>query len=154
MIARIHDIGRRCRIVEARMDFLTEMVAVGCADDARDVDVLRERIIGAVLSLVPLGPPQLHLPNAVVEVADKQALPSDAIQMALHFVRSHVRAGRRVLVHCQSGISRSPALAVCYLHQYEGWSIDGAVARVKTLRPQAEPHPALIESIRAHYVLR
>jgi predicted protein tyrosine phosphatase len=136
------------------MEFVTDMVAVGGADDARDIDALRERDIGAVLSLLRLGPLPFRLPHAVVEVADRQALPSEAIQSALRFIRDHVHAGRRVLVHCQSGISRSPALAICYLHQYEGWSIDEALDRVKMARLQADPHPALIDSIRAHYVLQ
>ena len=133
------------------MDFVTDMVAIGDAEDLCSVDGLRRQRIGAVLSLARLDHPLISVPHVLIEVADRQALSVGDLEAAVHFVKSHVDAGRRVLVHCRSGISRSPALIACYLHECMGWSIDEALVRVKGARPQADPHQALLKSIRAHY---
>ena len=133
------------------MDFVTDRVAIGDAGDLASLDGLARREIGAVLSLQRLDHPPLALPHVLLEVKDRQALPGDVIRAASHFIKTQVDAGRRVLVHCQAGISRSPALTACYLHEYEGRSLDEAFAAVKAGRPRADPHPALLASIRAHY---
>jgi histidinol-phosphate aminotransferase len=133
------------------MHFVTDMVAVGDAHDVSSIDGLSRQRIGAVLSLERVDHPPIPVPHVLIEVSDKQALAGNEIMAAVHFVQYHVGAGRRVLVHCRSGISRSPALIACYLHEYEGWSIDEALTRVKIARPQADPHQALVAAIRAHY---
>lgn len=133
------------------MDFVTDMVAIGDAEDLCSIDGLRRQRIGAVLSLARLDHPSIPVQHVLIEVADRQALSVGDIEAAVQFIKSHVDAGRRVLVHCRSGISRSAALIVCYLHECMGWSIDEAMVRVKGARPQADPHEALLKSIRAHY---
>jgi histidinol-phosphate aminotransferase len=133
------------------MDFVTDMVAIGDAEDLASVDELRRRQIGAVLSLARLDHPPFPMPHALIEVADRQALAGDDIRAVTRFIKTQVDSGRRVLVHCRAGISRSPALTLCYLHEHMGRSIDEALAQVKGMRPQADPHPALLASIRAHY---
>lgn len=133
------------------MDFVTDMVAIGDAYDFSYADGLNSQGIGAILSLAKINFPTVAMPHVFVEVSDKQPLSGEAINAAVQFVRDHVDMGLRVLVHCRSGISRSPALVACYLHEHEGFSIDEALARVKAARPQAEPHKALVQSIRAYY---
>ncbi|MCW2284110.1 histidinol-phosphate aminotransferase [Rhodoblastus acidophilus] len=131
------------------MDFVTERVAIGDASEAEG-EALRRNGIGAVLSLTRLEAP-LPLPHAAIELVDRQALSGDDIRAATHFIKTQVDAGRRVLVHCFAGVSRSPAMTLCYLHEHMGFSLDDALARVKTARALADPHPALLASIRAHY---
>ncbi|MBB4200085.1 histidinol-phosphate aminotransferase [Rhodoblastus sphagnicola] len=133
------------------MDFITDRVAVGDAGEVENAEGLRRRRIGAVLSLARFDHPPLAMPHAVIEIADRRALLGESISAATAFIKTHVAAGRRVLVHCKAGISRSPALTLCYLHELEGYSIEEALARVKARRPQADPHPTLLASIRAHY---
>ncbi|MTV29807.1 aminotransferase class I/II-fold pyridoxal phosphate-dependent enzyme [Rhodoblastus acidophilus] len=135
----------------ARMDFVTERVAIGDASEVEDIDGLRRQQIGAVLSLARLNLSPLPVPHAAIEVVDRQALLDDDIRAATQFIKTHADAGRRVLVHCFAGVSRSPAVTLCYLHEHMGFSIDEALARVKAARPLADPHPALLASIRAHY---
>jgi hypothetical protein len=81
------------------MEFVTHMIAVGGADDARDIDALRQRGIGAVLSLLCIEPLPARLPHAVVEIADRQALSSEAINSTRLYPRSrqHRAAGARPL---------------------------------------------------------
>ncbi|MCW2318634.1 histidinol-phosphate aminotransferase [Rhodoblastus acidophilus] len=133
------------------MDFVTEMLAIGDTSDIENIEALRRERVGAVLSLARLTHAPLAMPHVAIEIVDRTALSSDHIRAVTGFIKTNVDAGRRVLMHCFAGISRSPALATCYLHEYLGLSIDEALAQVKAGRPQADPHPALLASIRGHY---
>lgn len=50
-----------------------------------------------------------------------------------------LREGRRVLVHCQVGASRSVTAVIWYLVRYRGYSWDQALALVRERRPIARP---------------
>ncbi len=48
--------------------------------------------------------------------------------------------GKRVLVHCVAGVSRSVTAVVWYLMRYEGMSWDEALQLIRAARPQANPN--------------
>jgi len=50
------------------------------------------------------------------------------------------REGKRVLVHCAAGVSRSVTAVVWYLVRYRGYRWDDALATVRAVRPQAHPN--------------
>jgi protein-tyrosine phosphatase len=127
------------------------MVAIGEIGDALDHDSLVKQGINAVLSLAPVSLDGVVEKHLQLEVADRVPLPFDIILTSLEFIKHHVQCGQRVLLHCEMGISRSPSLAVCYLHETQGLTIEAAIKHVKTVRPKAEPHPELVESIRCYY---
>jgi hypothetical protein len=52
----------------------------------------------------------------------------------LHTIDYYVNARRKVLVHCQAGMSRSPTLVVCYLKKFRS-DISDPVAYVREKRP-------------------
>jgi protein-tyrosine phosphatase len=64
------------------------------------------------------------------------------LQALLH----HIRIGQRALVHCELGRSRAPAVVAAYLY-YIGFQLDTALTLVRRVRPQANPHPAIWQSI-------
>ena len=59
--------------------------------------------------------------------------------------------GTQVMVHCVSGISRSPAVVVGYLMHTYGLDYDGALSLVRKSRPIANPVPALEELVKEIY---
>lgn len=132
------------------MDFVRPWLAVGTAAEAADAESRQRAGIDAILSLVDVGfsAGKHHL---ALPVADRKALDGEAIALATRFLAAQQRAGRRTLLHCRSGISRSPALAACHLHEHEGLSLAAALAEVAAARPQAAPDPALLASIAEHY---
>lgn len=133
------------------MDFITAQIAVGSRANAEDAASLAARGIDALLSLVPTPRPAPVSRQLCLDVCDREALPADAIAEAVAFLDQQVRRGRRVLIHCEMGISRSPALAACYLHEALGMDLDAALLHVRSRRPIADPHPALLKSMREHY---
>ncbi len=133
------------------MDYLMPQLLVGARSDAEDADALRCAGVDALVSLAPVSRPAGVKRQLSLELADRVALPASAVREVVDFVRARLTAGERVLMHCEMGISRSPALALCVLHELSGAGIDEALRRVRAARPLADPHPALLDSIRELY---
>lgn len=132
-------------------DFITPQVVIGSRRDAENDDALIHHRIDAVLSFAPLERPAPVARQLSLELRDRVALPVEVIEEAVAFLRDQVSRGRRVLVHCEMGLSRSPAIVACYLHEELGLEIDAAVRQIRAVRPAADPHPALLASIRDYY---
>ena len=55
----------------------------------------------------------------------------------LQDVHKYITSNRKVLVHCQAGVQRSPAVVACYLIKYYDMNPEQSVAFIKTKRPIA-----------------
>lgn len=58
------------------------------------------------------------------------------------FIESAMARGKRVLVHCLAGISRSPTIVCAHLMLKYGMNAIGALDAVRRARPFVEPNPA------------
>jgi protein-tyrosine phosphatase len=102
--------------------WMTEHVAVGgCFPKDRIQQLATDHGIGAVVdlrgedcddeeALREAGIELLHLPTPDME----SAVP-EFLKTGVQFVSERVRAGDKVLIHCQHGIGRSALLALCVL---------------------------------------
>lgn len=68
------------------------------------------------------------------------------------FIREQRALGRKVLVTCGRGMSRSPTLVAAYLHE-EGADLGDAFRLILSRRACVLPHPELIRSLMEHYGL-
>lgn len=132
------------------MNPVTPLLILGSFQDAQDAELLEACGIQALLSLEPVtAPPGIHC-QLQLTLRDRQPLAADTLERALDFIHQQIRAGRRILVHCQMGISRSPTLVAAYLHRHQGMPLDEAVTWLRHLRPEVDPHPVLLASVAAH----
>ncbi len=132
------------------MDFITPHLVVGSREDAED-GALAGLGVDALLSLAPLARPSSVARQLALAMPDRVDLPGELIDEAVHFLLEQTARGRRVLVHCEMGISRSPAVAAAYLHVVQGMDLGVALRYVRAVRPVADPHPSLVASLQAHY---
>lgn len=133
------------------MDFITSQLAVGSREDALNSAALAACGIDTLLSLAPLVRPAGVARQLSLALVDRVALPGALIDEAVSFLLDQTARGHRVLVHCEMGISRSPAIAAAYLHLAQGVALDQALLSVQAARPVAEPHPALVASLFSHF---
>jgi protein-tyrosine phosphatase len=80
-------------------------------------------------------------------IIDGLPIPSQQLRQGAAFIHQQVEAGRRVLVHCQAGVSRSVTMMLAYLIEYRGWLLPDAYRQVLIRRAVARPHPALVISL-------
>jgi len=58
-----------------------------------------------------------------------------------------LRSGANVLVHCQQGISRSPAIVIAFLIRNRGMSFDAAYALVRRQRACVKPNSGFVRAL-------
>eukprot|EP01062_Namystynia_karyoxenos_P068033 TRINITY_DN62234_c0_g1_i1.p2 TRINITY_DN62234_c0_g1~~TRINITY_DN62234_c0_g1_i1.p2 ORF type:complete len:220 (+),score=27.17 TRINITY_DN62234_c0_g1_i1:67-726(+) len=69
-----------------------------------------------------------------LQVPDGQSPRPEQLARAVELIRSAVREGRKVLVHCQSGVGRSGTVAACWLCVSEGLPAEVAVERLCAMK--------------------
>jgi histidinol-phosphate aminotransferase len=135
-----------------RVDFITEDLAVANLEAASDPETLiRHDIRGVVDASNREGNPRfpgIHYHE--VPIADPDERLVDLLPGVVAFIDEARRHGN-VLLHCVAGVSRSPALAICYLHERHGLSLPAALHHVCSRRAHANPHPLFLRLIHAYY---
>ncbi|CAM0512039.1 unnamed protein product [Fasciola hepatica] len=81
-----------------------------------------------------------RLPAIDMQTQDLRPLFTSAFE----FIEQSRQAGDSVLVHCQAGISRSPALVIAYLMAHSGLSLRDAYRWVKSKRSVISPNFAFL----------
>jgi predicted protein tyrosine phosphatase len=111
-----------------------------------------------IVSLVPL-PGCLGPHHLALNTGDICGLPQDALARAaahlgrvLDFTRP-LTGGDWLLVHCQAGISRSPAMAIAICVQY-GMAPRQAFGHVRAACPEMDPDWRILQAADAHFGLR
>jgi len=72
---------------------------------------------------------------------------SEYFDDAGRFIDEELRAGRRVLVHCAAGISRSSSLILAYLIKYRDYDLRTAFNLVKTARRVVRPNNGFFQKL-------
>jgi protein-tyrosine phosphatase len=134
----------------APVDWVTERIAIGSMADALDHQRLAAEGVEAALQLYghPREKVAFALPIEVLQlcVEDRRPLPEGSLREGVAFIRRQQVAGRRVLVCCGAGWSRSPVFTAAYLHE-EGMPLDEAFRLIRAARPQVRPHRHLLASL-------
>ncbi len=125
-------------------------LTIGKFSETQDDDLLWQRGVGAILQLADsiqhAGIPSLYLP-----VEDGAPLPFDVLRTGVEFVRLEKALGRKVLIACVAGISRSATFAIAALKEEERLFLLDAFREVHAMHPDALPHPALWASLCEYY---
>lgn len=82
-----------------------------------------------------------------VPLEDGKPIPPEKLDHMVAWLAHHLERGERVAIHCQAGMSRTPAVAVAYLCS-TGVPFDVAWRQVKERHPIANPSRAVLESVR------
>jgi dual specificity MAP kinase phosphatase len=124
---------------------------VGPVQDAEDYAALKEAGIGAVLTLAwPISHPD-DIAVKRVYFEDGEPIPDEVFYEALSFVRQQRRRGRKILIACSAGVSRSPTIAIAVLHELEGYPLVEAFRTVLGRVHIAQPRAATWSSLCRFY---
>jgi len=88
---------------------------------------------------------QNHLKVSIKD--SKESNISFILPKALHFINEELNSNHKLLVHCQGGINRSPAIIIAYIVIYKSYSVDDASVLVKTKKPSIRLQQHYLDSI-------
>jgi protein-tyrosine phosphatase len=132
------------------MDFITPHIAIGSASAPVLYAGEYEAILNCAAEVrLESGVPGLHL-----HLLDMDPIPDRDLDRAIAFLDQQIREGRRVLVHCVGGISRSVSVVCAYLALREERSPDEALEMVQRRRLQANPDPEVFTSVKYYVAQR
>ena len=119
-----------------------------CAQDARALSALGVADVVSLLSRRPTLPAAVErLTYIELDDDDAQDL-GEAFELGLEAIAAAHRGGRRVLVHCERGASRSVSLICAHLMGEERLELDAALGYVRRCRPEASPNPGFLMQLR------
>ncbi|KAL6536821.1 Protein-tyrosine-phosphatase ibr5 [Orobanche hederae] len=132
-------------------EILPEFLYLGSYDNAARAELLKTQGISCVLNTVPACQNLYKNSFTYHCLQDDQKLPfDDAIQFlgeydipqaegpGMEILQQCELYRSRVLVHCMSGKSRSPAVVIAYLMKSKGWRLAQSYQWVKERRPSVE----------------
>ncbi len=62
-------------------------------------------------------------------------------------IHEYLRNGKKVIVHCYAGVSRSASTVIAYLIKYKGMSLEEAYKFVKKRRPIIDPNKGFMREL-------
>uniref|UniRef100_A0A1J3JLG3 Protein-tyrosine-phosphatase IBR5 n=1 Tax=Noccaea caerulescens TaxID=107243 RepID=A0A1J3JLG3_NOCCA len=116
-------------------EILPEFLYLGSYDNASRSELLKTQGISRVLNTVPLCQNLYRNSFTYHCLADEKVLQFDD---AIQFLDQCEKDKARVLVHCMSGKSRSPAVVIAYLMKRKGWRLAESHQWVKQRRPTTD----------------
>ncbi len=91
----------------------------------------------------------------MVDARDPELISKEMIDTALDFMDETLSRGLKVLVHCDRGESRSPAIALLYMAARLGElpteSLEAAEEKFRTIYPYYNPQPGIHEHLRQNW---
>ncbi len=115
------------------LDWVAEGIAIGGLRDVFDFQRLEAEGVEALLQLHDGAGEHYDFPLPIevlrLEVRDREALPPRLLSQGVKFIRRQRLAGRRVLVACGAGMSRSPTFVAAYLYE-EGMDFSDAIRQL------------------------
>ncbi|PKI64191.1 hypothetical protein CRG98_015378 [Punica granatum] len=116
-------------------EILPQFLYLGSYDNASRSELLKTQGISRVLNTVPACQNLYKNSFTYHCLQDDKSLSFDD---ANQFLENCERDKARVLVHCMSGKSRSPAIVIAYLMKSKGWRLERSHQWVKERRPSID----------------
>ena len=142
-IIRNPSYGRTAASTKRGITSITHNICIGGRDDAKDIEALRSWGITHVLNVAQ------QLPNYQEGVLMCMKIPLEdaedvnilkALPQATAFIEQAENAGGRVLVHCISGVSRSPTIVMMHLMNKHGIPLKDTFDYIQSCRPWITPN--------------
>lgn len=79
---------------------------------------------------------------------DGHSIPPPAFNACMEFLMFQYETGKRTLIHCAAGVSRSAVIVAAFMHLSDQMPFDAALNHIKHCRPIVIPHPEIVTSVR------
>jgi hypothetical protein len=90
----------------------------------------------------------------LVDAEDVKYIPEAVIEEGLRFIRARLADGKKVLVHCNQGRSRSAGMCMLYMAQegkFKGKTFMEAEDEMRNIYPMYSPAKGMRDYLRSHW---
>ena len=123
---------------------------IGKQRDTENLPQLQAKQIRAMLQLEErVEQPGVHV--LYLPVRDATAIAANDLRRGVSFILLERQLGRKVMIACAAGISRSVTFAVAAIYETEGIPLLMAYSDIVRVHSMALPHPALWKSLCLYY---
>ena len=128
------------------MSEITDKIWVGSYGDACNDLFLTERGITNIITCTEEFQSSIIRPSYRIPIVDDVAdeKTKKYFLEAASVLDRWVNEGKKVMVHCFAGMSRSTSVVITYFMVYKGWSFSIAHSHLKQRRFQTKIHPDFI----------
>lgn len=124
--------------------YIREYLYLGSIHDVERSPNRFDAVVSITSDNVECGGNKLHL--RLEDADDTDIYPF--LDVVSDFIHIHIQQELHVLVHCGSGMSRSPAFVMAYLVKYHGQTVDDSLKYISSRRNIICPKPHFVDSIR------
>ncbi|KAJ8554565.1 hypothetical protein K7X08_025243 [Anisodus acutangulus] len=146
-MAVVTDKGSSIQVSAFPSEILPEFLYLGSYDNASRAELLKTQGISRVLNTVPACQNLYKNSFTYHCLQDGQDLHFDD---AIQFLEQCEKDRARVLVHCMSGKSRSPAIVIAYLMKSKGWKLAPSYQWVKDRRPSVDLNQVVYQQLQEY----
>jgi protein-tyrosine phosphatase len=131
------------------MNRIDKNLYLGSLEAALKLDKPHNRGKWFVLSIMEDPPKLKYLKQLAIHLSDHHATHIDNwFDIALKAIDTHLRQGKKVLVHCRMGISRSATMIIAHLMNRHGLTMKQAISHVERSRPIINPNPGFMTQLK------
>ncbi|XP_076024212.1 dual specificity protein phosphatase 19-like [Genypterus blacodes] len=136
---------------DLRVGVVKPHLLLGSQDAAHDFGTLRKHKVSHILN-VAFGVdnifPDFFIYKTISILDQPDANLLLHMQECCDFIQQAYSEKGVVLVHCNAGVSRAPAVVIGYLMSCDDQPFEAALSLVKTARPTSCPNPGFLEQLR------
>ncbi|KAM6978278.1 dual specificity protein phosphatase 19-like [Tautogolabrus adspersus] len=136
---------------DVQVGIVKPFLLLGSQDAAHDFGTLRKHKVSHILN-VAFGVENVFPDLFIYRTVSIMDHPDADVLLHMKDCCDFIQQARNekgvVLVHCNAGVSRAPAVVIGCLMSCEGLSFDAALSLVKSARPASSPNPGFLEQLR------
>jgi protein-tyrosine phosphatase len=135
------------------MDEIAKNLYLGPMEAAQTIDRPSNRNKWFVLSIMENPPKLKYVKQLEINLSDHHLTDiSKWFDLGYEAILQHLREGKKVLVHCRMGISRSASMMIAFLMRANGWRVQQAIEYVEQKRPFINPNPGFMKQLQIYEV--
>ena len=136
-----------------QMDEISRNLYLGPMESAKTIDRPPNKSKWFVLSIMENPPKLRYVKQLEINLSDHHLTNiSQWFDLASEAIMQHLREGKKVLVHCRMGISRSASVMIAFLMKVNGWTFQQSLENVESKRPFINPNPGFKKQLQIYEV--